>query len=165
MTVMERKDIYANIGLLATQFAAIEQLVHDILVKIIVRNAHEISDMFGITIIENQTLGKRLGLLKKLNRFDNDYTERIGDLVESIEPKISIRNYFIHGVWSIKENSILIENKKLKYTKLEDGQMWRYGGAKSVQQEELNQLNPDLGVIIENAKRILTDIENYGFEP
>lgn len=162
---MDRKDIYANIGLLATQFAAIEQLVHDILVKIIVRNAHEISDMFGITILENQTLGKRLGLLKKLNRFDNDYTERIVDLVESIEPKISIRNYFIHGVWSIEENSIVIENKKLKYTKLDDRQEWRYGGAKSVQQEELKQLNAELGSIIEDAKRILADIENYGFEP
>ncbi|WP_431126199.1 hypothetical protein [Flagellimonas flava] len=163
--MLESKEIYADLGLLATQFATIEQLVHDILVKIIVRNGHEIDDMFGITIVKDQTLGKRLGLLEELNHFHNDYSNPISGFIASVKPKIKIRNYFIHGVWTITEDSIMVENKKIKYKKLDNGRRWEYGGAKFVKPNELKKLNSELGEIILKATRILEDIENHGFEP
>jgi hypothetical protein len=85
-------------GLLSTRFANIKQPIRDLMVKIIVRDGSTLDDMFGVTLIENQPLSKRLALLKKLDRFDNFYTENIQDSIQLVKPKIPIRNYLIHGI-------------------------------------------------------------------
>ena len=120
------KEIYAGLGLLSTRFANIEQLIHDLMVKIIVRDGFAIDEMFGVTLFENHPLSKRLALLQKLNRFDNFYTERIQKVIQLVKPKIPIRNYFIHGIWTIGETYIQIENKKIKFEQSSDQRTWRY---------------------------------------
>jgi len=164
MCTIEEKEIYADLGILSTRFANIEHIIHELMVKIIVRDSSDLDELFGVTPIENQPLSKRLSLLEKLNRFNNFYSDRVLEVIELIKPKMSVRNYFIHGIWTIGKKNIQIENKKIKFTQRSDGRTWRYGGAKHILPEDLKNLNKELLAIIEKGQSILDDIENYGFE-
>jgi hypothetical protein len=179
---MKNREIYAELGLLSIQFAEIEQIVKDILVKYICRDCF--ADLIGILVTEDFSLEKRLKLLKEINKYSDEYEEKISNLISLIKPKQTLRNDFIHGIWHIRNDeygriNIVVEKKKIIYKetpipiknvneknelKKRVQKTWRHSKFEFYTINDLELINQELLKIISKGKDILNEIDEKGFD-
>lgn len=168
MTSKEEK-MYAQLGFLSTQFANIEQKIHDILVRIVTKD--RIDYWMLDYMMESESLEKKLQYLEKAIWFDWIHKDSIKKLVKLIRVHKGVRNSFIHGTWHpfTKDGKEKIAVFNLKIDKINkanpENPAWARGVENTYSIEDIIEINKEIGKITTVADDVLAAMDSKGFEP
>lgn len=149
---------YYKLGLLSTSFSEMEQLVQELIAKLV-----SFGSVVDLLLIENNMLVKNIQLLEKLNKHYKFKPTEIKNLVKKIDGIREERNRLIHGTWTLGLNAqtkkpiVAVSEHKLKHINDENGEYWRKVTSKQYTFQELDQLIKDTKEINKQLKNLIKE--------
>lgn len=163
---------YSRIGLLSVRFSEIESLVNHILEKLI----NPDNDMISYLLIEKNMLSRNLELLISINKRRAYQEEKMSKIVTELKSLKDIRNFFIHGVWSLVETDEKGRNyincsehrwQKLKqipsHMKNFSGTAFTRYGSKKFTIEELDSTIKKADKVLYDLKHVWEDLQGVSY--
>jgi hypothetical protein len=157
------QSVYFHLGILSTQFANIEEAIHDLIVDM-----SDGDDIYTIHLIEKNTLERNLQLLELLNKYRKYKPDEMTTLISSIRKVKTMRNHLIHGKWDKplstgNDVSITVSQSKVEEFKFETlpGQPSGYSHKTShpYYLSELISAIKEIGKITVALKKLLDPLE------
>lgn len=171
MTDIEQK-LYAQIGLLSTQFASIEHQVQEILARYITHG--DSNNMLVGLILDKDNLEKKLQHLEKAVLFELHKKQPIRDYISKVREQKSLRNSFIHGSWFVSSklgNDVIgvYHNTVTKFYPISSGNDpdnpgWQMGTETYYTLKNLQEINERIKGIYCHGQTLIKEMDNGEFE-
>lgn len=150
----EEKDFYSKLGKLAAGFSTLEFWLGNALCQLINKD-----QFVAKTVIEDVTFSKRIQMLKLLGRFHRGIKKETNELSKELDKIRVTRNLFIHGQWAgpVKTEtgySIIVDDRKIKYSEVDDRCEWKMGEMNVLKKEEIDELETVVTAIISSLEKL-----------
>lgn len=157
------KEFYYYLGLLSIKFAEVENNMLSIIGTLVT------DDIFSINIvIEKNSLGQNIEILKKLISFRDFEQETAKKIIEKISTLRIERNLFIHALWGepiLKDGKVIIccLQAKINSKMVQAGRMWASAKKYEFELSDLLGKIIELDSVINLQKELLDKIEDHNF--
>ena len=161
--MVARDDIFKIVGRVSVLFSTLEAEIAKLLCMLV----HQERPMLAATVLERNSFGQNLALLKKIAPFQDTRLEsRVNRLLAVASPLKEKRNFFIHGRWDISpkllnQGKIMVSNwKKISYQGNARHKSWRKGTDHILKYQELQEYQIGVMRALKMTEELLQKLEN-----
>lgn len=152
----QHQEAFFYLGVLSATFASIEIHVQHLLGVISGLN------IIDYQLIEDNSLGKNLQLLKKMNRFHQFKIKEIEDFIKGATKLSEVRNTLIHGRWEIIVDETqtpfaTVWNYKIKFSENDGQKLFERGVQHAFTFPQMADLITNARALDESLKDIIAD--------